>query len=202
MLYCNWISARVRATGGPNRRADNSIRLLRARWSVDSGINECSTAWWENIRSLMRRLWHQEIHYETLSRGASTLLRPFPPGFILQRQNPHPSSNAIRGAAVALNRMHWLMEGLQISVSRKSCGNHSAMTDGFSTFRKAEGEKWSDTEMMNLKIIRRALASPTVRSSSSGSTGSVQPMEFRRAVTWPMLARGSTRTTCTWDTHE
>ena len=37
---------------------------------------------------------------------------------------------------------------------------------------------------------------PTVRSSSSGSTGSVQPMEVRRAVTWPMLARGSTRTTC------
>ncbi len=34
-----------------------------------------------------------------------------------------------------------------------------------------------------------------MRSSSSGSTGSVQPIELSRAVTWPMLAKGSTRTT-------
>jgi len=42
---------------------------------------------------------------------------------------------------------------------------------------------------------------PTVRSSNSGTTGSVQPMELRRAVTWPMLARGSTLTTCHDEQH-
>lgn len=145
----------------------------------------------------MRALWHQEIHYETRCRGASNTGAHFLPVLSLQLQ--HQSSNTIREVAEALNRMQALMHERRVQYHRSASCGKSVL------FPMATDEDKKDyvdhplppppTHPRNL-LGSNMSDSPTVRSSSSGTTGSVQPMEFRRAVTWPMLASGSTLTTC------
>lgn len=68
----NSIYLQVRTTAGKhNRKQRVPAGSDHVCVCMDIRINKCTTAWWENIRSLMRSLWHQEIHYETRARGAS-----------------------------------------------------------------------------------------------------------------------------------